>query len=319
MDMMPNRMCRSPSSVTAAVLRPRRAARAAISAAGRRTTRALAFAALVAGLLAACTTTTVVRRDGDGRGGPTVSRPVPPKPGTVVTVRKGETLYGIATRHGLSPLDVATWNRLAAPYTIFPGQRLRLSAPADTPRSGGATASTPPRPGAATPPARPATSGATAGTAIPARPATRPPATTPSVPSPQPSTPPPAQPRAPFAWQWPADGALLQRYAAGDPTRQGIAIAGNGGEPVRAAADGVVVYSGAGLIGYGELVIVKHDEQWLSAYAHNRARLVNEGQRVKAGERIAELGRTGAARDMLRFEIRYNGKPQDPLLYLPKR
>lgn len=314
MDMMPNRV--SPSAVSTAASRPRPAARVAISSGGRRAARALAFGLAVAGLLAACTTTTVVRRDGDARGGSTAARPAPPKPGTVVTVRKGETLYRIATRHGLSPLDVATWNGLAAPYTIYPGQRLRLSAPADAPSSGGATASTPSRPGTSTPPARPAVGGATSGTTTPSRPPTRPPATTPSVPaSPAPATP----PSAPFAWQWPADGALLQRFAAGDPTRQGIAIAGNGGEPVRAAADGVVVYSGAGLIGYGELVIVKHDEQWLSAYAHNRARLVNEGQRVKAGERIAELGRTGAARDMLRFEIRYNGKPQDPLAYLPKR
>ena len=81
----------------------------------------------------------------------------------------------------------------------------------------------------------------------------------------------------------------------------------------------MVVYSGAGLVGYGELIIVKHDEQWLSAYGHNRARLVNEGQRVKAGDQIAEMGRSGASRDMLHFEIRYNGKPQDPLLALPKR
>ena len=88
---------------------------------------------------------------------------------------------------------------------------------------------------------------------------------------------------------------------------------------MRAAADGVVVYSGAGLVGYGELIIVKHDDQWLSAYGHNRARLVNEGQRVKAGEQIAEMGHSGASRDMLHFEIRYNGKPQDPLQALPKR
>jgi lipoprotein NlpD len=88
---------------------------------------------------------------------------------------------------------------------------------------------------------------------------------------------------------------------------------------VRAAADGVVVYSGSGLVGYGELVIVKHNDAWLSAYGHNRSRLVNEGQQVKAGQQIAEMGHSGAARDMLHFEIRYNGKPVDPLSYLPKR
>ena len=112
---------------------------------------------------------------------------------------------------------------------------------------------------------------------------------------------------------------MIGDYRAGDPTRQGIDIAGSSGQAIHAAADGTVVYSGSGLVGYGELVIVKHDEQWLTAYGHNRARLVNEGQIVKAGQQIAEMGRTGAARDMLHFEIRYNGKPVDPLLYLPKR
>ena len=136
------------------------------------------------------------------------------------------------------------------------------------------------------------------------------------------ATPAPAS-RAPassgFSWRWPAQGVLLNTYVAGNNTRQGIDIGGSSGQAVTAAADGVVVYSGAGLVGYGELIIIKHSEQWLSAYGHNRKRLVNEGQNVKAGEQIAEMGRTGAAREMLHFEIRYNGKPVDPLLYLPKK
>src|SRR5690606_29496112 len=136
-------------------------------------------------------------------------------------------------------------------------------------------------------------------------------------PPPQPTTPPPVTSNV--AWRWPTEGQVASRFAAGDPTRQGIDIVGRSGQPVRAAADGVVVYSGSGLVGYGELVIVKHDEQWLSAYGHNRTRLVNEGARVKAGQQIAEMGSTGAARDMLHFEIRYNGKPVDPLQYLPRR
>jgi lipoprotein NlpD len=122
-----------------------------------------------------------------------------------------------------------------------------------------------------------------------------------------------------FAWRWPAQGPLLSRFVGGEPTRQGIDIGGDAGTPVQAAADGVVVYSGSGLVGYGELVIVKHNDAWLSAYGHNRARLVNEGAVVKAGQQIAVLGRTGAPRDMLHFEIRYNGKPVDPLIYLPRR
>ncbi len=246
-------------------------------------------------LLAACARTTVVRTP--PRAKPAVSRPVsPPKPGSSALVRKGETLYRIATTHGVSPLDLAMWNRIPPPYTIYPGQRLRLTAPA--PNAPPRVAGTPPKPPATRPPVGP----------------------TPTTPTPKPPTPPPAPaPEAAFDWRWPADGTIVGRFAAGDPTRQGVDIGGKSGSPVRAAADGVVVYSGAGLVGYGELIIVKHDEQWLSAYGHNRARLVNEGQRVKAGEQIAEMGRSGASRDMLHFEIRYNGKPQDPLLALPKR
>ena len=86
-----------------------------------------------------------------------------------------------------------------------------------------------------------------------------------------------------------------------------------------AAADGVVVYSGAGLIGYGELIIIQHSDRYLSAYGHNRKRLVQEGEQVKSGQQIAEMGKSGAERHMLHFEIRRDGKPTDPLLYLPKR
>lgn len=122
-----------------------------------------------------------------------------------------------------------------------------------------------------------------------------------------------------FSWRWPADGVVVGTFVTGETTKQGVDIAGASGQAVRAAADGVVVYSGAGLVGYGELIIIKHNDQWLSAYGHNRKRLLNEGQSVKAGQQIAEMGRSGAARDMLHFEIRYNGKPVDPLLYLPKK
>ncbi len=118
-------------------------------------------------------------------------------------------------------------------------------------------------------------------------------------------------------WRWPARGNLLDRFMAGDATKQGIDIGGNAGEPVVAASDGVVVYSGSGLVGYGELVIIKHSDEWLSAYGHNRKRLVQEGQRVKAGQPIAEMGSTGAPRDELHFEIRRNGRPVDPLQFLP--
>jgi lipoprotein NlpD len=122
-----------------------------------------------------------------------------------------------------------------------------------------------------------------------------------------------------FAWRWPGKGALIGSYVAGDQTRQGIDIAGTAGDPVLAAGDGEVVYSGNGLLGYGELIIVKHNASFLSAYGHNRKRLVQEGERVKAGQQIAEMGSSASARDELHFEIRKNGKPVNPLDYLPPR
>jgi lipoprotein NlpD len=119
-------------------------------------------------------------------------------------------------------------------------------------------------------------------------------------------------------WRWPAQGALLKGYQGGEAV-PGIEIGGNPGDPVRAAADGVVVYSGNGLVGYGELVIIKHNDTFLSAYGHNRKRLVKEGQRVTAGQPIAEMGSTGASRTELEFQIRKDGNPVDPLSYLPPR
>lgn len=119
------------------------------------------------------------------------------------------------------------------------------------------------------------------------------------------------------SWRWPASGKVVGTFVSGDQTRQGIDIAGSTGANVSAAADGTVVYSGNGLLGYGELVIVKHSTSFLSAYGHNRKRLVKEGDAVKAGQTIAEMG--GSNREMLHFEIRSNGKPVNPLEYLPAR
>lgn len=257
------------------------------------------IAGIALALLAACGRSHVVREPSRSNGAsrpPAGERPIrvsQPKYGATVVVQRGQNVYRIATENGLTALDLALWNDIPPPYTIHPGQRLRLYPGGQ----GGVAAQTASKPTSSTP-SKPAT---------PAAP--RPTAPAPVV---VPAT-------SNLAWRWPADGSVVATYAGGDPTRQGVDIAGKAGQPVRVAADGVVVYSGSGLVGYGELVIVKHNDQWLSAYGHNRARLVNEGQIVKVGQQIAEMGRSGASRDMLHFEIRYNGKPVDPQQYLPKR
>lgn len=259
-----------------------------------KTVRIAAVAALVV-TLGACGTATVVRPAGSSSQGtsvPSAPRTSVAKPGQTATVRRGDTLYALARIHNITPSDLARWNGISDPNTIYPGQSLRLY------------------PGGATPTAGVRPSGSTPATGT-AAPATRPPVAS--------STPAAAPVNSGISWRWPADGAVVGRFVAGEATKQGVDVAGASGQAVRAAGPGVVVYSGAGLVGYGELIIIKHNEQWLSAYGHNRKRLVNEGQNVKAGDQIAEMGRTGAARDMLHFEIRYNGKPVDPLIYLPSR
>lgn len=284
-----------------------------------------------------------------------------PIPGGSYAVMKGDTLYSIAFRKGVDFRDLAQWNGVAAPYTIWPGQRLTLSPPAKsavaavvaTPgHAGGApVASVPPASSAplfepvaaptAPPPANP--SAATATTNVPATSsASLPPSARPAVPAVAatattvvpvagvpavaPAAMPPPAPVAAGAsravsgvqWRWPADGSLAGRFQSGDAI-PGIEIAGKSGDPVRAAADGVVVYSGNGLVGYGELVIIKHNDSFLSAYGHNRKRLVKEGQRVSGGQQIAEMGSTGSTRNELEFQIRKDGNPVDPLGYLPPR
>ena len=135
-------------------------------------------------------------------------------------------------------------------------------------------------------------------------------------------TPPPGATRSVggITWQWPASGKILGGFRSGSGgDGAGVDIAGNVGDPVRAAASGTVVYSGNGLVGYGELVIIKHNDSLLSAYGHNSKRLVKEGQRVSAGQEIAEMGSSGASRVELGFQIRKDGNPVDPLNYLPGR
>lgn len=277
-------------------------------------------------------------------------------------VQRGDTLYSIAFRHGVDYRELADWNHIASPYTIYVGQEIRVSgssarsapgivAAAPTPLRSRASAAVPAPlkrspPGVPTPApfetvtVQSASRNTPESAAIPAAPATAAPASSPTnVPPPaavarvEPEAVSPARAPAPtppgatpsvsssgeIVWRWPATGALVGNYVAGDPTKQGIDIAGKSGDPVRAAADGIVVYSGNGLIGYGELIIVKHSPAFLSAYGHNRKRLVKEGDHVTAGQQIAEMGSSSASRDSVHFEIRKNGKPVNPADYLPRR
>jgi lipoprotein NlpD len=271
------------------------------------------------------------------------SYPVPsrtPIPGGSYAVVKGDTLYSIAFRKGVDFRDLAQWNGIAQPYTIWPGQRLTLSPPAKAlathaaaPSPAGRVANapvfepvvSPPVTVAGGPPAHPATApvksaapaiAATAAVVVPV--AGIPAVTRASVPPPAPAASGVSRVVSGVHWRWPAGGSLVSRFKSGDAI-PGIEIAGKSGDPVRAAADGVVVYSGNGLVGYGELVIIKHSDSFLSAYGHNRKRLVKEGQRVTGGQQIAEMGSTGVTRNELEFQIRKDGNPVDPLSYLPPR
>ena len=288
--------------------------------------------ALLALLLGGCATTTTVVRE---EPAPVAGRAVPPSaPAMGVAVHRvqaGDTLYGIAFRNNLDWRALAAWNGIAEPFVIRPGQLLRLTPPAGQrpPATVAGRAPEParpaPRPEPAAPPPIPR---GPVGAPAPATPVAARPAPAPVETAPPPAAaeaPPAAQAPAggpdfrPGQWLWPTEGQVVARFAEGDRSRQGIAIAGTAGQPVRATAAGTVVYSGAGLVGFGELIIIKHDDQWLSAYGHNRRRLVAEGATVAAGQQIAELGRTGTSRDMLHFEIRRAGRPVDPLPLLPRR
>ncbi len=218
-------------------------------------------------------------------------------------VRRGESLFSIAFQHDLDYETLARWNGIGPPYTIYAGQRLRLTAPS---RPAAPVATGKPRPSA--PPAEPVRGSPPA--AATARAGTRKPAD---------KAAPPTAGVGVARWQWPAEGRIIRRFDPKTPGKKGIAIGGRTGAPVRAAAAGRVVYAGSGLVGYGRLIIIKHNKVYLSAYGHNREILVREGDQVHAGQVIARMGSSGTRRTMLHFEIRRYGKPVDPLRYLPRR
>ena len=220
---------------------------------------AVVISALLCLFLAACSANKNVKQDRFG----------------FYEVAAGDTLYSISWRNGIDFKQLARWNGIRAPYTIYPGQKIRLTPP----------------PG---------------GQAKVAKQTTK-------------TKPKPAKPKviakAPGDWRWPVKGKLLQKFSSNN---QGIDIAAASGMPVVAASAGKVVYAGSGLRGYGNLLIIKHNATYFSAYAHNKRIVVREGVNVKAGEKIAEVGSTGTDRNKLHFEIRKNGDPQDPLKFLPR-
>lgn len=212
------------------------------------------------------------------------------------TVKAGETLYSIAFKYGLSFQEIANWNNIPDPYVIYPNQRLRLVSASVTNVDSSSTTDT----------------------------ATQPVAVieTPSDDAPTTTTVKQLEIKSPrvdkkvSAWMWPTKGRLITSFKRSG--NKGIDISGELGQIVHAAADGKVVYSGGGLIGYGELIIIKHNKTFLSAYGHNNKLLVKQGDFVESGQRIATMGHSGTDEVKLHFEIRRDGKPIDPIRYLPK-
>ena len=194
-------------------------------------------------------------------------------------VRSGETLYSIAGRYGLDWRELARANGIGGDYLIRPGERLKLPRPA----RGSAKAASP-------------AAGSSARPASPNDPAHRPP-----------------------AWRWPVDVGTVVGVVRQPSGGVGLRIDGGLNQPILAAADGKVVYTGKGLLGYGQLVIINHVRGWLTAYGHNAFVQVKEGEEVRAGQRIAAMGLGPGQRPMLYFEIRLEGDALDPLTQLPPR
>jgi lipoprotein NlpD len=280
---------------------------------------------LVAGALtlSGCAGRSLNRAPVEDRNAPTVAAPelAPPKlvPGLenagrpgFYTVKPGDTLTRIALDTGQSPQDVVRWNHIENPNRIEVGQVLRVMSPSDgevvvKPVTKPSVTTTTTAPVASSPvatpaPAESATSAAARSQAaeVAASAAARAQAAEGNI-----------------SWLWPATGAVLTSFD--EVKNKGVDIGGAAGDPVLAAADGRVVYVGAGLRGYGNLIILKHDNVFLTAYAHNRSLLVKEDQSVLKGQKIAEMGSSDTDRVKLHFEVRRQGKPVDPVKYLPAR
>ena len=243
-----------------------------------------------------------------------VVTPIKPLPGAenagkpgYYTVKAGDTLIRIGLENGQGWKDIARWNNLDNANLIEVGQVLRVAPPSATAATETGVVARPVASSAVVPASAASTPKPAASAAV-------------AVPAPIPAPTPAAaaassEDDVPFIW--PASGTLLAGFD--EARNKGYDISGKAGDPVLAAADGRVVYAGAGLRGYGNLVILKHNNTFLTAYAHNQALLVKEDQTVRRGQKIAEMGSTDADRVKLHFEIRRQGKPVDPVRYLPAR
>ncbi len=265
----------------------------------------LGFTALTLLVLAGCTSSPRAPAPVETRGSsPRISAPVAAPAAEVVkvmpgaenagkpgfyTVQRGDTLTRIGLDHGHSWRDLVTWNNLPNAHLIEVGQVLRVAPPTATVEASGVVVQP---------------IGGSAEVTTPAKPAAAP-------------TPAPSANDEGLGFAWPASGSVIGGFD--EAKNKGLDIAGKAGDPVLAAADGQVVYAGAGLRGYGNLIILKHNNTFLTAYAHNQALLVKEDQKVRKGQKIAEMGKTDADRVKLHFEIRRQGKPVDPAKYLPAR
>lgn len=261
----------------------------------------------------------------------------PPAGPGYYTVKRGDTLYRIALENGQDYRELATWNNIPLPAAVIKeGQVLRVVPPATV--DAGPVVAKPVAVGPAVETRALDQPQAVAPQAAPVNPALK---REPRVgkepysdeayarlnktelPKPADTKPEPAPAQAAASgpddvpWAWPSSARVTTPFS--DAGNKGLDFSGKAGDPVLAAGDGKVVYAGAGLRGYGELVIVKHNGTYLSAYAHNRKILVKEGQQVTRGQKIAEMGNTDADSVKLHFEIRKQGKPVDPSQYLPKR
>jgi len=239
-----------------------------------------------------------------GSTGNTRSTSSSPKPKSIPSsgihrVQSGDTLFSIAFSYGLDYRNVANINGIESPYVIYPSQKIRLTGSAKQPIRVASKNTVKPTTTSSKPVTKKAKEKVNSSSAT---------VSTVNIPDQKVS-----------AWRWPITGAVTKSFSNAGVSSKGIDIKGKDSEHVKAAADGVVVYAGNGLIGYGNLVIVKHNDVYLSAYAYNDRILVKEKQSVRVGDSLAIIGGKGSERPLLHFEVRRDGQPIDPLKVLPKQ